>query len=132
MLKKLEEHPKLLWFIIILYMSLIFYFSSISYPPQPMKGVKEAPIIEHIIEFAILGILLIPGFRSLKFWNFHKNAFIFALIFGILYGISDEVHQHFVPGRCAELIDVIANSVGVILGVLFVKLNSTEKKGCVF
>lgn len=119
-----ENRPKFLWFLIFTYMSLIFYLSSIPYPPRPAEGIgiKKIQIVEHVIEFGILGVLLFLGFRALKFWNFREKAFIFALIFGIFYGIIDEFHQYFVPGRYAELSDIIANSLGVLLGILFVKL----------
>ncbi|MEM2918709.1 MAG: VanZ family protein [Candidatus Altiarchaeota archaeon] len=117
----LEKRPKFLWLIILLYMALIFYLSSVPYPPQPITGLKkEAPIIEHIIEFIILGILLVPGFRAI---GYHNQSFVFAILFGVFYGISDEIHQYFVPGRYAELSDILANSIGVLLGSLFSKLN---------
>jgi len=120
--KALESRPKFLWFVIFLYMSFIFYLSSISYPPQVAKGVKHAPIFEHILEFGILGFLLFLGFRSLNSLKFYKNAATFAVLFGTIYGILDEVHQYFVPGRYSELIDVIANFIGVVFAVLITKI----------
>ena len=41
-----------------------------------------------------------------------------ALAAGIAYAISDEVHQHFVPGRVGSPVDVLIDSVGVAVGVL--------------
>jgi VanZ family protein len=38
-----------------------------------------------------------------------------ATIIGVLYGISDEIHQLFVPGRYFSLQDILINSIGVIL-----------------
>ena len=105
-------------------MSLIFYLSSLSYPPQPLpQTVKEAPIIEHFIEFAILGSLLFIGFRSIKIY---KYALLFAILVGIFYAITDEIHQFFVPGRYASIFDVIVDSLGIIFAVILMKIY--EKK----
>lgn len=45
-----------------------------------------------------------------------------SLITGIIYAISDEIHQHFIPGRAAMFGDVIIDSMGILLGVLLVML----------
>ena len=44
-------------------------------------------------------------------------AFILTIVFGTLYGVSDEVHQLFVPGRGAMVKDVLIDSAGAIVGV---------------
>lgn len=44
--------------------------------------------------------------------------FIVGLIIIILYGVSDEIHQHFVPGRDASILDVMADIVGGSFGML--------------
>ncbi|MBD0319601.1 MAG: VanZ family protein [Gemmatimonadetes bacterium] len=40
------------------------------------------------------------------------------VIAGSLYGVSDEVHQSFVPGRSPDPLDWVADTLGVIAGVL--------------
>lgn len=117
----LEKNPKLTWLLIISYMSFIFYLSSLPSPPQPIEGYeKEAPIVEHIIEFSLLGFLLVPGFKNLR-----VRKFLFlAIVVGIFYGITDEAHQFFVPGRYSTFLDVLADSVGVFLGTYLAYLKS--------
>jgi len=39
-------------------------------------------------------------------------------VFCVLYAISDETHQIFVPGRSAQISDVLIDSVGAIVGIL--------------
>ena len=61
----LERRPKIIWFIIFLYAALIFYFSSISNPPQP-HSLKDPlwdlmTTLEHVAEYTILGGLLYMG-----------------------------------------------------------------------
>ena len=64
--------------------------------------------IAHIIEYAILSILSYGAFNKSK---------IKALIFVLLYGISDEIHQSFVPGREPRIRDVIIDLLGGGLGL---------------
>ena len=46
-----------------------------------------------------------------------KRTYIFAVVLCVLYSISDEVHQYFVPGRSAGVIDILIDTVGSSLGV---------------
>ncbi len=46
-----------------------------------------------------------------------RSAVIMAAIFAVLYAISDEWHQKFVPGRSASIWDVAIDAAGVILGL---------------
>ncbi|PHS31770.1 MAG: hypothetical protein COA82_09845 [Alkaliphilus sp.] len=41
-----------------------------------------------------------------------------TFVFCVLYAISDETHQIFVPGRSAQISDVLIDSVGAIVGIL--------------
>ena len=43
-------------------------------------------------------------------------------ITGIIYAISDEIHQSFIPGRSPQVTDVLIDTMGVILGILLVIL----------
>ncbi len=74
--------------------------------------------ILHFIEYIILGVLLylttyyFPGSFTRKY------AAVFALIIGVLFAISDEIHQSFVSGRSSSVFDLIADSTGVALAVV--------------
>lgn len=41
-----------------------------------------------------------------------------ALLICVLYAISDEIHQHFVPGRGAQVKDVLIDSAGASVGIV--------------
>ncbi len=43
---------------------------------------------------------------------------VFSWIFSTIYAISDEIHQYFIPGRSAEISDVILDSLGALVGIL--------------
>ena len=95
----------------MLWAAVIFGFSAI---PSLSSGLGTWDLVlrklAHVTEFAILGALLA---RALP-----ERA---ALLVGIAYAASDEVHQHFVPGREAALLDVAIDAVGVLVGVLLLR-----------
>ncbi len=49
-----------------------------------------------------------------------RKAALFAWIFAAAYAVTDEIHQKFVPGRSAELRDVLIDSAGAAVGVVLV------------
>ncbi len=70
----------------------------------------------HFFEFLILGFL-VAGF----FFTFRKSTlftFLAPLLFGIVYAVSDEIHQLFSEARAMQFFDVLIDSSGVFFGVL--------------
>ena len=99
------------------YMLLITYLSHMSqsstsdYVPE----YNNIDLILHFVEYAILGFFL---FKSLSTDDlFNINSIYGAIFVGILFGIFDELHQNFVPGRQMSLIDVLFDSFGTLFGV---------------
>jgi len=110
------------WIPAILYMAFLFYLSS---RPAP-EELKWIPIIAklklvHIIEYGILYFLV--WYAAMKTTSYNKlEVFSLALMFVILYGLTDEFHQIFVVGRTARFEDVVADGVGGILVSLGINL----------
>ena len=96
---------------------LILVGSSIPGKEIPDLGFKPQDKVAHIIEFSILGFLLFRAFAQSSSTIFRKYALVWAGLLGIAWGIMDEVHQLFVPGRCASPYDVIADIVGILVGI---------------
>jgi hypothetical protein len=92
------------------WMGVIFAVSSI--PGSRLPGGYS--VQGHVGEYAVLGALLlvalVPEIPS-------RAAPWAALAFASLYGITDEVHQIFVPGRMPDPADWAADTVGAGLGV---------------
>ena len=97
------------WLPVALWAGVIFALSSI---PSLGTGLGTWDLLlrkgAHVTEYAILGLL--PA-RALG-----REAP--ALLFGVLYAASDEVHQAFVRGRHASPVDVAIDTLGVILGIV--------------
>jgi VanZ family protein len=61
--------------------------------------------------------------HSLKFYiPNRKKLFLSAWLIASLYGVTDEIHQHFVPGRVMSFVDMLINSGGALIGATFVLL----------
>lgn len=81
----------------------------------------------HFFAYFVLGILVTCSYRSSGVVG-SKNVVI-SLVVCILYAISDEIHQLFVPGRSGEVRDVLIDSIGSACGVfLIVGIRNLRKK----
>lgn len=117
----LEKNQRVAWCLVFLYMALIFYLSSISEPPQP-AGIRNPyiSIIEHIIEYGILGFLLLGTLLGNE--KFRRYAPILAVVIAVFYGITDEIHQSFVPYRDSNAFDVLVDGIGAVFGAVIGKV----------
>jgi len=98
-------------------MALIFVISSFE---VRVPGIEHIPLQDkgiHVAEYGVLGWLCAAAsartWRSASMWR----SAVFAVLISVLWGLSDEIHQAFVPGRSSELADLLADLVGSIAGV---------------
>ena len=56
------------------------------------------------------------------------RCIVYSLLICILYATSDELHQVFIPGRGAQVKDVIIDSAGACVGILVYMIISRKKK----
>lgn len=128
------------WAAVILWMLFIFYLSSqvaeqsnqlstgITQAIMKLLG-KLAPGIEpdlnsfnyfvrknaHFMAYLLLGLL---SYNAMGKSRLHSlRSALFALLICVLYAISDEVHQLFVPGRGGQVTDVLIDSAGAMVGI---------------
>lgn len=78
--------------------------------------------LAHFTEYFILGILVI------NFITRYDKKIIIAILLCIIYATSDEIHQIFVPGRSCQIIDIMIDSLGSIMGVYLCKLITKKCK----
>ena len=71
--------------------------------------------IAHLTEYAIGGVLVYALLLTFKL-N-HKIQFCISWIFIIIYAITDEIHQLFIPGRTGRFVDVYIDSLGALIGI---------------
>ncbi len=100
------------WVITLGYMGIIFFLSSLQSFPIYHLPQNSDKIVHAFIYFPLAFMLYI----SLNKSGLKKSQYIVALLFAGIYGITDEFHQYFVPGRFASVGDVAANFFGAFLG----------------
>lgn len=100
----------LAWGPAVLWAAAIFWVSS--RPSVPLPSGWGADKLSHFWAYTLLGFLLARGTAA------YRLSPRWAVLLGVLYGASDELHQHFVPGRSVEAADWAADALGVLAGVL--------------
>lgn len=80
----------------------------------------------HFFVYLILGLLIINALRASVVYG-HRSI-VLSLLICVLYAISDEVHQLFVPSRGGQVEDVLIDSAGVIVGIGVYLLTSNVGK----
>jgi glycopeptide antibiotics resistance protein len=78
----------------------------------------------HMVEFGVLASLLYLALRKMNTAKHH--LFTLAFVIAFLYGVSDEIHQYFVPGRRADVFDVIANGIGAFCFLRVIQILSYQ------
>ena len=112
------ERALRLWAPVAAYMAAIFYVSSLSQPVVPPGGDKPW----HLLAYLGLGALTLRAVAGgLGAWISWRAAAV-ATGIAVGYAVTDELHQMFVPGRSAELNDLLADTMGVIAGASLVWL----------
>lgn len=112
----------------ILYAALIFGLSSLQKTPLDEMPFWNFDKLVHLLEYAVFGILLMLAFRSDQIDQPMRRANLQTIIVGILYGLSDEIHQFFIPGRISSIEDFVADALGILLGVwLFNRLKIFQR-----
>ena len=93
---------------------------------EPDKTILKEEILTPIVRkgahfsiYGMLGILTINFILTFENKKMYKKI-IYALLFCMFYAITDEFHQYFIPGRSAEIRDVLIDSSGALTGILFV------------
>lgn len=79
----------------------------------------------HLTEYAVLAALLYWGLVRLT--RYHERAAWLALALVVAYGVSDEVHQSFVPGRTPSLADLMLDLLGAAFALLVVDARVTRR-----
>ncbi|WP_333782687.1 VanZ family protein [Candidatus Kryptobacter tengchongensis] len=114
------------------WMGIIFILSSIPgnyFPEQPFDLFDK---LVHACLFGILTYLIYRGFQYQDKSAFFKNFSIaIAFLICVIYGIIDELHQEYIPGRSPDITDALADILGggfVSLYLLFFNYRKTKRR----
>ena len=97
------------WLPVLVWAGVIFAFSAIH---SLSSGLGTWDLVlrkcAHMTEYAVLAVLLARA----------AGSYGWALVLGVVYAASDELHQTFVRGRHGSPVDVGIDTVGVLIGLL--------------
>jgi VanZ family protein len=97
------------------YMGLIFYMSSGPLNSPTLNSIPDYYL--HSAAFSLLSVLVLWAWNEGLSPRKLPGSYIFPVLITVLYGISDEFHQSFVPGRYSEVKDVASDAAGALLGI---------------
>ena len=95
-------------------MAAIYFASDRSDAPGLLGGVPD--VLAHAAAYAVLGAATLRGLAGARRTGATARAAVLAAVLAAAYGAADEFHQSFVPGRSAELRDVLADALGAAAG----------------
>jgi VanZ family protein len=103
----------------ILIALVIFFVSSISSFPIIEKTGIDISVFYHFGVFFMFTFFLTLSITDRKM---DKKTILVILLISLIYAISDEFHQLFVPGRFADIKDASIDFLGSLLSVLILKV----------
>ena len=118
-MKQLRQQPLIYyWLPLLAWMGIIFWFSSQPQPFEMPESWQQELVGKagHVIGYAGLGLLwwrALAAHRSIS----ERRVLALAFLLPVLYAVSDEYHQTFVPGRSGSLMDVLIDAAGAGIGL---------------
>ena len=117
------------WVPVALYAGVVFYLSAQSHPEEQLpsfllKDVSDKVL--HGVEYGILAVLCFRAFRWAAGSAVARQAVVLAIVTASVYGVTDEVHQFFVPFRESSWLDWLADTIGATIGAISWRFISSE------
>lgn len=108
------------WGPVVGYAGLIFYLSAQSHPDDDLPSLFGAvnDKVLHALEYVGLSGLCYRAFRWGVPGTAASRALVFSILTASLYGVTDEIHQLFVPFRESSWQDWLADATGSVLGAV--------------
>ncbi len=82
--------------------------------------------LAHFTIYTIGGVITFVFMNKLNITN--KRKILYSIMFCLIYAITDEIHQYYVPGRSCDIRDVLIDTIGASIGILITYLIYSKKK----
>ena len=110
-----------IWGPVVGYAGMVFFLSAQSHPEEQLpsfllEGVSDKVL--HAVEYGILSLLCYRAFRWAAGPAVARQAVMLAIVTASVYGLTDEVHQFFVPFRESSWLDWLADTIGAVIGAM--------------
>jgi VanZ family protein len=113
------------WLPAIAWMAVIFYFSG-----RTGSEIKSMfpflPDLDwgHLAEYFVLSLLIYYGLvNSTR----RRRPYLLAILLSTVYGVTDEWHQYYVPGRMTDIFDLVNDAAGAALAMVALHLYRMKK-----
>jgi VanZ family protein len=103
-----------LWGPVGLYMAVLFVLSAQPVLPSPPMAPDWT---QHGLAYGGLALVALRATAGGAWSRVNRRTLLAAWLIAALYGVSDEIHQSFVPERMADWRDGVADAVGAALGL---------------
>jgi len=121
--KKLEDHPKLWLGLTLVWMIVIFIFSTNFFSSERTTAKIDTSIplrsLAHLFVYFVLGFLVSRAVKLNFDW---KHKLLAAFFFCLFYAFTDKLHQFFETERRFRLIDIATDTIGSFAGILLYNL----------
>lgn len=116
----IEKHKRyLVYGPLVVYWIILFISTSLPLESVPSVGLSDK--FMHTVAYSGLGVLLYLSLSfQRKYLKLHEFPIRFTLIIGLIYAVVDELHQLLVPGRKCDIVDMVADGLGLVLGLLLI------------
>jgi VanZ family protein len=96
----------------------VFVYIQSDYPsPDNLPSFDFSDKLYHFAGYALMGVLFYRAYQTLPLNGNTALLILLSMISAALYGLSDEIHQSFVPYRDGNLLDALADALGGVGGV---------------
>lgn len=115
MIKWFEKNRIASIIVVILITIEIFFFSSL----PGVSGAGGNPWIArayHFIVFFLFSFFLLIAIKGTG--KIKTKYILIVLVISILHALSDEFHQLFVPGRDANIADILTDTLGIVSSIV--------------
>lgn len=110
------------WLPLLAWSAAIYVVSGQSRLPQVTTDRLQeiVSVLAHVLEYAILAWLVLRVLR-INNWGEPRSRVVITLLFCLVYALSDEWHQSFVPGRTPDVLDVLADTTGTAMSLVLLR-----------
>ncbi len=102
------------WFPLVVYSAIIFVISCLPGQETAFTVIVWDKLL-HVVEYGILGFLMARALSGTHQWP-SLTVWTVSVVLCYLYGLTDEFHQAFTPGRESALSDAFADFLGGAIG----------------
>lgn len=98
-------------------MGIIFFLSGQPGDSLDLPDIPDLDKVLHVLAYGVLAITTLFTVPEDKYRSKPFRVSLLVVLFCLLYGISDEFHQSFVPNRMPSVLDLVADTTGAVVAV---------------